>query len=332
MDPQLLTSACNLFNTSPEALIPLSGGHYNAVYQFPSGFPSGEYTGILRIGVEDCPPKQTLGMLEWVRFLSLEGAPVAAPIASINNHLLENLKLYGTRYTITAFKKVEGTLAEDIPTTKWTDELFKSIGQAAGTLHDVSKRYHPSRPNLKRPAWFDGYEIQEATRLLASSSDPARQKLTTLLEELQSLPTSPLDFGLIHNDLHFANFLIQPDGQVTIIDFDDCGYGWFVMDVAMALFDVLVVYDPLDENESQRFARQFMTNYLSGYRKKNDLAPFWLSQIPHFLKLKELCIYADLMGRPELAKPGTWVGRFMRGRAERIANDLLYVDIDFSTL
>jgi Ser/Thr protein kinase RdoA (MazF antagonist) len=332
MDPQLLTSACNLYNTSPEALIPLSGGHYNDVYLFHHGFLGEETSAILRIGVEDCPPNQTLGMLEWVHYLSQEGAPVAAPVRSINNHLLENLKLYGTRYTVTAFEKADGTLAENIPPSDWTNELFQSIGEAVGRLHAVSKCYKPSRPYLKRPAWFEGNEIQDANRRLANPTDPAHHKLASLITELRSLPTSPPDYGLIHDDLHFANFLIQPDGRVIIIDFDDCVYGWFAVDVAMALFDVLVLYDPPDDTESQRFARQFMTSYLDGYRKENDLAPFWLSQIPRFLKLKELCIYADLMNRPELAEPGSWVGRFMRGRAERIAGDLPYVDIDFSTL
>jgi len=328
MHPDLLSSACSLYSTSPDLLIPLSGGHYNAVYQFPLG----EKSAILRIGFEDCPREQTLGMLEWVKFLSDEGAPVTAPLHSINGRLLENLKLYGTRYTLTAFEKAEGTLAENVPPSEWTDELFRSIGMAAGKLHATSKRYRPSRPILTRPQWFDAYEIHEATDLLAASPDPARGKLALLINELKQLPESPMDFGLIHGDLHYANFLIHPGGSVTIIDFDDCVYGWFAMDVAMALFDVLVLYNAPNETESQRFAQRFITNYLFGYRQENDLSLFWQHQLPRFLKLKELCIYATLIGHSDVALPDSWVGRFMHGRAERVANDISYVDIDFTTL
>ena len=328
MDPLLLSLACTLYNTSPDVLIPLSGGHTNAVYQFPNG----EKSAILRIGVEDCPREQTLGMLEWVRFLSKEGVPVTAPLPSINNHLLENLKLYGTRYTLTAFEKAEGILAENVPPSEWTDDLFRSIGRAAGKLHATSKRYRPSRSNLTRPQWFDSYEIHEATDLLAASPDPACDKLATLIAELHCLPTSPLDFGLIHDDLHYANFLIHPGGSVTIIDFDDCVYGWFAMDVSMALFDVLVLYNAPNETESQHFAQRFITNYLSGYRQEINLSLFWQSQLPRFLKLKELCIYAPLVGHSDVALPDSWVGRFMRDRSARIANDLPYVDIDFTAL
>ncbi|HEX9091526.1 MAG TPA: phosphotransferase, partial [Anaerolineales bacterium] len=244
-----------------------------------------------------------------------------------------HLEFEQQRYNLTAFEKVTGTLAEDIPPSVWTDDLFRSIGSAVGRLHRISSGYQPARPGFNRPHWFDSYEVQGATlRLFADSSDPAGGKLRHLIPELRLLPTSAEDYGLIHADLHFANFLVAIGGQVTVIDFDDCAYGWFAMDVAMALFDVLVLYNAGDEAESQYFARRFMTAYLSGYRQEYNLTSFWLSQIPKFLKLKELCIYTTLLGHADVSLPDTWVGRFMRNRAERIANDLPYVDIDFSIL
>jgi amicoumacin kinase len=342
MDPMLLSIACTLYNTSPNELIPLSGGHYNAVYQFPLHHssqvaetievPVQDKFAILRIGVEDCPVNQTWGMLEWVNYLAQNGAPVSVPIPSINHHLLESLMHYGMRYTLTAFKKAEGTLAENIPPSEWNGALFINIGRAAGKMHSTSASYHPSRPVLTRPQWFDADEIHEATDKLANTTDPAREKLTSLIQELQHLPTSPTDFGLIHGDLHFANFIIQPGGQATIFDFDDCVYGWFAMDIAMALFDVLVLYNATREEEKQQFASFFLSNYLSGYRQENDLSLFWQNQIPKFLKLKELCIYATLIGHTENALPDSWVGRFMRDRTERVAKDIPYVNIDLATL
>jgi len=93
-----------------------------------------------------------------------------------------------------------------------------------------------------------------------------------------------------------------------------------------------VVYNTTNEADKQRFAGRFMSNYLAGYRLENDLPLFWKSQLPRFLKLKELCIYATLIGNADIALPGSWVGRFMHDRAERIANDIPYVDFDFTTL
>ena len=131
MDSHLLSIACQLYATSPDLLIPLSGGHYNAVYKYPLQKTSQDTTtsvamdfGVLRIGVQDCPIEQTLGMLEWARFLNEHGAPVTAPLLSTEGHLLESIEFDGTNYTLTAFQNAEGTLAENIPSSEWTDDLF----------------------------------------------------------------------------------------------------------------------------------------------------------------------------------------------------------------
>jgi Ser/Thr protein kinase RdoA (MazF antagonist) len=330
MDPNLLSHACSLYNTSPDQLTPLSGGHFNAVYQFPTNLATQK--AILRIGQQDCPLDQTLGMLEWVEYLSKNGAPVSPPVRSRSGNLLGQIEFGGKSYITTAFEKADGTLAENIPPAEWSAELYHSIGKAVGKFHRLSAGYRISRPERTRPHWYESNEIHEATAKLASTSDPARQKLNDLLGQIRHLPSPPADFGLIHDDLHFANFLVCVDGTVTIIDFDDCQYGWFVMDIAMALFDVLVLYNASTDAQSQRFAKTFLSNYLAGYRSEKEPPQYWLHQLPLFLKLKELCIYASLLGHPDINLPGSWVGNFMRGRAERITGDLTYVDIDFSSL
>ena len=98
----------------------------------------------------------------------------------------------------------------------------------------------------------------------------------------------------------------------------------------MALFDVLVLYGAEAEEEQQAFTKRFMRCYLAGYRSENALLEDWLAQIPRFLKLKEICVYAPLIGHPDISLPDTWVGRFMNGREERITNDLAYVDLEFT--
>jgi Ser/Thr protein kinase RdoA (MazF antagonist) len=270
-------------------------------------------------------------MLDWVDFLAREGAPVAPPVASTRGLLLERLEYNGKSYTVTAFEKAEGTLAEDIPPAEWTDDLFQAIGTSVGQFHTISSRYTPSSPALIRLHWHASYEIREALRLL-SSIDPVREKIVRLVESLRTLPSSPEDYGMIHDDLHFANFLILPGNQVAIIDFDDCGFGWYAIDVAMALFDVLVLYNPGNEDEKKRFAQHFMQKYLAGYRQEKAISSFWLGKVPDFLKLKELCIYVDLVANQVSGTPDSWVGRFMYGRAERVTNNIPYVDIDFTSL
>jgi Ser/Thr protein kinase RdoA (MazF antagonist) len=52
-----------------------------------------------------------------------------------------------------------------------------------------------------------------------------------------SLGTDPEVFGLIHADLHQENYLFQ-QGEARAIDFDDCGYGPYVYDLAVTLSEL----------------------------------------------------------------------------------------------
>ena len=44
-------------------------------------------------------------------------------------------------------------------------------------------------------------------------------------------------FGLIHGDLHYENFLFHR-GEARAIDFDDCGWGFYLYDLAVTLWEL----------------------------------------------------------------------------------------------
>ena len=54
------------------------------------------------------------------------------------------------------------------------------------------------------------------------------------LATIADAPRTPTDWGLIHADLRPSNLMID-DGVLTVIDFDDCGYSWYLYDFASAL-------------------------------------------------------------------------------------------------
>ena len=45
------------------------------------------------------------------------------------------------------------------------------------------------------------------------------------------------EVGLIHADLHLGNALFWRD-DVRVIDFDDCGFGYWLYDIAVALWEL----------------------------------------------------------------------------------------------
>lgn len=68
------------------------------------------------------------------------------------------------------------------------------------------------------------------------------------------------DCGLIHADLHLGNALFHRGG-VKLIDFDDCGYGHRLYDVAVAVWELRDAADYIS----------FRDALLAGYRRHRDV-------------------------------------------------------------
>jgi Ser/Thr protein kinase RdoA (MazF antagonist) len=88
-------------------------------------------------------------------------------------------------------------------------------------------------------------------------------------------------FGLIHCDLRLAN-LIFHEGQVKVIDFDDCGFGWYMYDAAT----------PLSFYEHLPKATGLIEHWLRGYRSVSELCKADEEEIPTFIMLRRLVLVA----------------------------------------
>lgn len=120
-------------------------------------------------------------------------------------------------------------------------ELFATLGRYAATMHSQAADW-PRPPDFVRPRW-------DAENMLAPDGlwgdwrqgphvAAFRQTLDAvdhrLRQDLATYGTTPDRFGLIHADMRLANLL--DDGQRTLLlDFDDCGFGWHLYDLAASL-------------------------------------------------------------------------------------------------
>jgi amicoumacin kinase len=324
MDASTLNTIASRYGIASSELTALTGGHFASVY----GFNSLGRDCILRITPQDQDVnlRSTRLVLEWLAFLADHGGPVSKPIRSLRGNLIESVQCRGQIVLSTAFDKAPGVLAEGMQPEEWSDELFQSLGGAVGCCHRIACKYTPLEED-RRPIWDHGVNCFNPLEDLQGVEAIILEKRRLILDAIASLPVTPESYGLAHLDLHFGNFFVDPaSSKITLFDFDDCAYGWYLMDLAMLLFDVLVVYGGSDR---QRFGERFLEHLLRGYLSQKSLEPFWIAQFPLILKLLEIGIYIMLYRTYDPLDSVGWAGKFMPGRKQLIEQDAPYVSLDF---
>jgi len=257
--------------------------------------------------------------------LAAGGARVARAIESQKGKLVEVVDDgVGGQFLATAFVKAPG---KPPGKANWNPELFKTYGGLIGQMHQLTKQFQPLNANRIRPHWNDP-EMLEIQRFLPAEEEKVRIRYLELMDYLQTLPQDKNSYGLIHQDAHGGNFFVDETGQITLFDFDDCAYSWFANDIAIVLF-----YAVMGSDDANDFTELFLSHFFEGYRLKNTLDPVWLDEIPNFLKLREIDMYAIIHRSFDVENLNDpWCVAFMQNRRAKIEKNTPYIDFDFDSL
>lgn len=125
------------------------------------------------------------------------------------------------------------------------------------------------------PHWGDPIELGLWTDEMLDLLRAARGRVR---ERLAAFGTGPDRYGLVHADLAFANVLMRPDAPPVLIDFDDCGWSWYLWELAVAL-------TPFDGTEGFDARRDALVD---GYRSRWPLADEDLAELPTFVMARRL--------------------------------------------
>jgi len=251
----------------------------------------------------------------WTRALARAGVAVPIPLPSRDggDYVSVPIPALGQRRQAGMARWTEGELLSDLlergDDAAAADRCFEQLGAIEAAMHDQSSRWRPP-PGFVRhavdrdglmgdaPFWGPFWEHPVFTageRVLVIET---RDRLRGALDRYGRDPST---FGMIHADLHPGN-LLAGDAGLTVIDFDDCAFGWRLYDIAVALWH---------QQRSPRFDA-IQQAFLRGYRSRRALGDDAVTLIPMFLLVRALAQIGWLHQRPEID-----VSRTIRATAER---------------
>jgi Ser/Thr protein kinase RdoA (MazF antagonist) len=303
----VLAEATRLYGTRKEALKVYAGyeGAANLVYDYEL---DGSHL-ILRISyTPERSATQIQAELHFVVYLAEHGVQVSKPVTSRNGNLVETVWSEGIPFQIVSCVKGRGMRVPDNgyryrPDTP-IEEYFRNWGKTLGQIHAHTKDYQPAEAEAKRPAWFDLHQTRlEISDRVADRLPLVSQRIQSLLDKLKSLPKDRESYGLIHGDFNDGNFTVDySNGDMTVFDFDDCCYFWFIYELACAWEGGIgrVMYRGLEER--QAFMDHYMAEVMTGYNQEISLGDEWLRRLPTFIRLvqvEEFLHFAQYLDEPD---------------------------------
>lgn len=247
--------------------------------------------------------------LTWVSALRDTGLPLPKPLAGRNGKLVQRGAGQRLAVLFTFEEGREPEAGDDLA------PLFRTIGRYAATAHRHAEGWkYPA--SFVRPAWtaeaiLDPDGLWGDWRQAPGVEGRTRQALADLDRRLRlalaAYGTAPDRFGLIHADMRLANLLVTGDG-VTLIDFDDCGFGWFMYDLAASLSFI----DTVPQVASLR------KNWIAGYAAVRPLSAEDLGIIDAMVLLRRMALLAWISSHAETELAGQHRERFAADTA-RIA-------------
>ncbi len=115
-----------------------------------------------------------------------------------------------------------------------------------------------------------------------------RNNAQKIIQDVKELPPSQFQYGLIHADVYQENMFLA-DGELWLFDFDNCEYGHYISDIAIALYAAL--WRVPNEAERAEFSERFLRSLFAGYREQHQLSRREIEALPLVLQLREVLIY-----------------------------------------
>jgi Ser/Thr protein kinase RdoA (MazF antagonist) len=221
--------------------------------------------------------------LDWMEALRAEaGISTPRALARRDGRRISKVSLPdGAAASCVVFEYLSGTEPPPEGLALW----FERLGTISAEIHLHGRSWR--RPQSFHRPRFDYVTLigaravwgswERAPGLDANAVAVLRSASTEIAKRLAEYGQAPDRFGLIHGDLRLANLLA--DGpHIHVIDFDDCGTGWFLYDLSTSIS----LIEHLPETES------LVQAWLYGYQRLVPLGDVHIEMVRHLIMMRRL--------------------------------------------
>jgi Ser/Thr protein kinase RdoA (MazF antagonist) len=257
--------------------------------------------------------------LAWINALRGDGVlDTATPVAGVDGEYVQTLESPSgrSRRLAVAFERLPG---REPDTGADAAQWFERLGEVTARLHRHAKSWRLPE-GFRRKRWDveamvgdQGYwgPWRAARGLEAPGASIIEEALAVIRQRLERFGDGPDRFGLVHADLRLANLLVD-GAHLRIIDFDDCGFSWFMYDFAAAVSFI----------EHEAVVGELLRAWVLGYRKVASLSSEDLAEIPSFVVLRRILLTAWLASHAEVPVARQMGAAYTQGTV-RLAQDYL---------
>ncbi len=232
--------------------------------------------------------------LAWLTALGQDGVVATlTPVPKTDGSLIADIDDEGTKRHAVAFELVSGSEpaeGEDLP--RW----FRELGAINARLHAHARSWQPPEGFVRKRWDYDAmlgkvmlWGDWRAALGLTDEGRAVLERTALVLHDLvDAYGTSPDRFGLVHADMRVANLLVDGD-RLSVIDFDDCGFSWYLYDFAAAISFV----------EHEPYIPQLQAAWIEGYRTVAPLTDAECAILPVFIMLRRMLLTAWVASHAE---------------------------------
>lgn len=173
--------------------------------------------------------------LEFLDFLHRHDLPVAHPLKTIDERLFVTIcAVEGDRYAA-LFPYAPG----EIPQGDLSIEQSTIMGQTLGRIHQTALKFDNATPRQCLDLEYlldDSFAVIEPhLRSGSNNLTYLSDAIAKIKQELACLERSSPLWSVCWGDPHSGNVHFTSNNRITLFDFDQCGYGWRVFDLAKFL-------------------------------------------------------------------------------------------------